>query len=173
MVSHCPQICSVQYTEIQFSHSVMSNSLRPHGLQYAGLPCPSPTPGACSNSCPSSQWCHPTISILCHCLLLLSSIFPSSRVFSNESVLRIRWPKYWSFSFSISPSNEYSKHSINSRWRHTWVKQIVILIPEAKILSLISMQLFLKVICRLHNVKGTRNVRNWAFVAGSHLGCQI
>ena len=46
--------------------------------------------------------------ILCHPLLLLPSIFPSSRVFSNESVLCIRWPKYWSFSFSISPSNEYS-----------------------------------------------------------------
>ena len=50
-------ICSVQ-----FSHSVMSNSLRPHGLQYTRLPCPSPTPGAYSNSCPSSQWCHPAIS---------------------------------------------------------------------------------------------------------------
>ena len=46
--------------------------------------------------------------ILCHPLLLLPSIFPSIRVFSNESVLHIRWPKYWSFSFSISPSNEYS-----------------------------------------------------------------
>ena len=46
----------------QFSHSVMSNSLGPHGLQYARLPCPSPTPGACSNSCPLSRWCHPTIS---------------------------------------------------------------------------------------------------------------
>ena len=46
--------------------------------------------------------------ILCHPLLFLPSIFPSIRVFSNESVLRIRWPKYWSFSFSISPSNEYS-----------------------------------------------------------------
>ena len=171
MVSHCPQICSV-YSQIQFSHSVMSDSLRPHGLQHAGLPCPSPTPGACSNSCPSSQWYHPTISVLCHPLLLLS-IFPHIRIFSNESVLHIRWPKYWSFSFSISPSNEYSKHSINSCWRHTWVKEIVVLVPEAKSLSLISMQLFLKVICRLHNVKGTRNVRNWAFVAGSHLGCQI
>ena len=47
---------------VQFSHSVVSDSLRPHGLQYARLPCPSPTPRACSNSCPSSQWCHPTIS---------------------------------------------------------------------------------------------------------------
>ena len=46
--------------------------------------------------------------ILCHPLLLLPSVFPSIRIFSNESVLRIRWPKYWSFSFSISPSNEYS-----------------------------------------------------------------
>ena len=47
---------------VQFSHSVMSNFLGPHGLQHARLPCPSPTPRACSNSCPSSQWCHPTIS---------------------------------------------------------------------------------------------------------------
>ena len=60
------------------------------------------------NSCPLSWWCHPTISFLCHPLLLPPSIFPSIRVFSNESVFRIRWPKYWSFSFSISPSNEYS-----------------------------------------------------------------
>ena len=57
-------------------------------------------------SCPLSWWCH--LLIHCHPLLLLPSIFPSIRVFSNESVLRIRWPKYWSFSFSISPSNEYS-----------------------------------------------------------------
>ena len=77
-----------------------------HGLQHIRLPCSSPTPGACSNSCPPSQWCNPTI--LCHPLLLLPSIFPIIRVFSSESVLRIRWPKYGSFSFSISPFNEYS-----------------------------------------------------------------
>ena len=47
---------------VQFSHSVMSKSLQPHGLQHTRLPCPSPTPGACSNSCPSSRWCNPTIS---------------------------------------------------------------------------------------------------------------
>ena len=64
----------------------------------------SPTPGVYSNSCPLSQWCYPTI---CCPLLLPPSIFPSVRVFSNESALRIRWPKYWSFSFSISPSNEH------------------------------------------------------------------
>ena len=68
---------------VQFCRSVMSYSLRPHGLQHARLPCPSPTPGACSNSCPSSRWYHPTIS---HCrpLLLPPSIFPSIRVFSKE-----------------------------------------------------------------------------------------
>ena len=175
----------------------MPNSLWPHGLQSARLPCPSPSPGVCSDPCPLSQWCHPTISssstlfsscsqsypalrsfpmsqlftsggqsigvsasasvlpmdqsvsqfshsvvpdslwphglqharppwhhqlkpmsiesvmpskhlILCRPLLLLPSIFPGVRLFTNESVLRIRWPRYWSFSFSISPSNEYS-----------------------------------------------------------------
>ena len=79
----------------------------PQGLKHTRLPSPSPTPKACSNSCLSSQWCHPNISS-CHPLLLLLSIFPSIRVFSNESVLRIRLPKYWSFRFSISPSNENS-----------------------------------------------------------------
>ena len=53
---------SIPLCSVQFSCSVMSNSLRPHGLQHASPPCPSPTPRACSNSCPSSQWCHPTIS---------------------------------------------------------------------------------------------------------------
>ena len=89
------------------SHSVVSNSLRSHGLQHARPPCPSPTLRVYSNSCPLSRWCHPTISSCCH-LLLPPSVFPSIKVFSNESVLCIRWPKYWSFSFSISPSNEYS-----------------------------------------------------------------
>ena len=93
------------------SPSVVSDSLWPHELQQARLPCPLWTPRACSNSCPSSRWCHPMPSnhlILCHPLLLLPSIFPSIRVFSNESVLCIRWPKYSSFIFSISPSIEYS-----------------------------------------------------------------
>ena len=65
-----------------------------------------PSPGACSNSSPLSRWCHQTISS--SVVLFLPSIFPSIRVFSNESALRIRWPKYWSFSFRNSPSNEYS-----------------------------------------------------------------
>ena len=83
----------------------MSDSLQPHGLQHTRLFCPSPSPEFHSDSCPLSRWCHPTILILC-CPLLLPSIFPIIRVFSNESALCIRWPKYWSFSFSISPSSE-------------------------------------------------------------------
>ena len=138
----------------------MSDSLRSHGLQHARLPCPSTTPKVCSNSCPSSRWCHPTISSsvvpFSSCLQSFpaSGSFPMSQYFSSgdqsirvsasasvlpvniqgwfplgltalitllskglsrvfssttaPSVLHIRWPKYWSFSFSISLSNEYS-----------------------------------------------------------------
>ena len=141
-------------SSVQFSYSVMSSSLRPHGPQHTRPPCPSPTPGVYPNSCPLSQWCHPTISssvspfsscpqaflasesvpiswlfatpwtaahqaslsinnsqtllklvsidsvmptnhlILCCPLLLLPSIFPSIRVFSDESVFPTRWPKF-------------------------------------------------------------------------------
>ena len=84
----------------------MSDSLPPHGLQYPSLHCPSPIPEAYSNSCPLSQRCHPIISTFL--VTFFSSVFPSIRVFSNESLLHIRWPKYWRFSFSVSLSNEYS-----------------------------------------------------------------
>ena len=94
---------------VQFSCSVVSDSLQPHESQHARPPCPSPTPGVHSNPCPLSQWCHPTISSSVHPLLLLPSIFPSIRVFSSESTLRMRWPKYWSFSFSIIPSKEHPR----------------------------------------------------------------
>ena len=91
---------------VQFSRSVVSNYLRPQGLQHARPPCPSPTSGVYSNSIELVMpFDH---LILCRPLLLLPWIFPSLTVFSNESVLRIRWSKYWSVSFSISPSNEYS-----------------------------------------------------------------
>ena len=76
---------------VQISRSVLSNSLRPGGLQHTRPPCPSPIPRAYTNSCPLSQRCHPTISS-CLPLLLPPSIFPSIRVFSNESALHIRWP---------------------------------------------------------------------------------
>ena len=101
-------------TSVQCSHSAVFNSLWPQGLQHVRLPCPSPTPGAYSNSCPSSWWCHPTISSsvisFSSCLqpFPASESFPMSgqNSFSNE--FPIKWPKYSSFSFSISPSNEYS-----------------------------------------------------------------
>ena len=76
----------------------------PHGRQHIRLPCPSLSPGACSNSCPLSRWCHPTM--LFSCPLLLPSIFPSIRVFSNESALCIRWPKIGALaSASVLPVN--------------------------------------------------------------------
>ena len=86
----------------------MSSSLQPHGLQHSRTPCPSPTLACYSNSCPLSQVMASNHLILCLPLLLPSSSFPSIRVLSNESVLPIRWPKYWTFSFSLSPSNKYS-----------------------------------------------------------------
>ena len=92
----------------QFICSVMSNSLQPHELQHARPPCPSTTPRVHPNSCPSSQWCHPTISSSVVPFPSYPQSFPASGSFSNESALHIRWPKYWSFSFNISPSNEHS-----------------------------------------------------------------
>ena len=98
----------------------MSDSLHPHGLQHKRLPCPSPIPGVYSDSCPSSQWCHPAISSSVVPFSSSPQSFPASqssqirgsqiRVFSaSELALCIRWPKYWSFSFNTSPSNEYSE----------------------------------------------------------------
>ena len=96
------------FSRVQFIHSVVSDCWRPHGLQHMRLPCPSPTPRVYSESYPSSGSCHPTISSSCHPLLLPPSVFPRIKDFSNDSVLLIKWPKYWNFSFNISPSNEYS-----------------------------------------------------------------
>ena len=93
-------------SSVQFTCSVMSNSLWPHESQHVKSPCPSPTPRVYSNWSPLSRWCHPAISF-CRPLLLLLPIPPSIRVLSNESTLCMRWPKYWSFSFSISPFNEH------------------------------------------------------------------
>ena len=93
---------------IQFSCPAVSASLWYHGLQDTRLPCPSPAPGAGSNSRPSRQWCHPTISSSVVPFSSCLQSFTPSGFFSKESLLCIRWPKYWSFSFSIGPSNEYS-----------------------------------------------------------------
>ena len=91
-----------------FSHSVVSDSLWPHGLQHARLRYLSVSPGVCSHSCLLSWWCHPTIlsSVV---PFFMPSIFPSIRVFTNKSAIHISWVKFWSFSFSVNPSNEYSE----------------------------------------------------------------
>ena len=85
---------------IQFSHSAMSDSLRPHEPQHTRPPCPSLTPGVHPNSCPLSRWCHPAISSSVVPFSSCPQSLPAS-VFSSESTLRMMWPKYWSFSFSI------------------------------------------------------------------------
>ena len=111
-----------QVSSVQFSRSVVSNSLWPHELQHARPSCPSPTPGVHSNSCPSSQWCHPAIS---------SSVIPSPSV-PNPSQhqglfqwvnICMRWPKYWNFSFNISPTSE---HPGLVSFRMDWLDLLVV-----------------------------------------------
>ena len=111
------QICSVK-----FSSSVVSNSLWPHGLQHARLPCPSPAPRACS---------HPTISSSVVPFSSCLQSFPASGSSSSESVLHVRWPKYWNFSFSISPSSEYS------RLIFFWINWLDLLIVQGTLKSLL------------------------------------
>ena len=88
-------------SSVQFSHSVVSNCLQPHESQHARSPCPSPTPGVHSDSRPLSRWCHPAILSSAVPFSSCPPIPPRIRVFSNESTLRMRWPNYWSSSFSI------------------------------------------------------------------------
>ena len=101
-VDVCMYIMWVHVYMLLFSHSAVSDSSWPCGLQHIRLPCPSLSPGVCSDSCSLSRWCSVTISssavLFCSC----PQSFPIS-----ELALHIRWPKYWSFSFSISPSSEY------------------------------------------------------------------
>ena len=85
----------------------LCTTLRPHRLQHTRPPCPSSTPGVHPNPCPFDSVMPSNHLILCCPLLLPPSIFPSIRVFSNESAIHIRWPKYWTFSFNINPSNEH------------------------------------------------------------------
>ena len=100
---------SLDFKEIKsvhFSQSVVSDSFQPCGLQHARPPCPSPTPGVHSSSCPLSWWCHPAISSSVVPFSSCFQFFPAPESFSNELALCIKWPKYWSF--SISTSDEYS-----------------------------------------------------------------
>ena len=97
---------NINISSVHFSHSVVSNNLPPRGLQHARIPCPFPTPRVYSNSCPLSQWCHSNMS---------SPIVPFSHLQSFQHQGFFKWvssshevAKYWSFSFSISPSSEYS-----------------------------------------------------------------
>ena len=92
----------------QFSRLVMSYSLQLYGLQQARSPCPSPTIGVYSNSCPLSQWCHPTISSSVVPFSSHLQSFPASGSFPVSQFFISGDQKYWSFSFSICPSNEYS-----------------------------------------------------------------
>ena len=99
---------TLHVVSFQFSHSVVSDSLWLHGLQHSRLSCPSPTPRAYSKSCPSSQWCHPTISSSVIPFSSSLQSFPASGSFQMSQLFESGGPKCWSFSFSISPSNEYS-----------------------------------------------------------------
>ena len=105
-------MCQMRTRALNLSlvHSVAQScpTLQSHGLQHTRPPCPSLTPRSLLKHMSIETVIPPNHLILCLPLLLLPSTFTSIRVFSNESVLSIRWPKYWNFNFSISPSNEYS-----------------------------------------------------------------
>ena len=107
---------TISFSSVQFSCSVMFNYLQPHRLQHTRLPCPSPTPGTCSNSSiesvmPSSHL------ILCFPLLLLPPIPPSIRVFSNESTLTMRWPKMYNLGFEDAEKPEIKLPTFTESWR--------------------------------------------------------
>ena len=105
ILSPCLFNLYAEFSSVTQSHLTLCD---PHRLQHTRLPSPSPILGAYSHSCPLSRWCHPSISSSVVPFSSHLQSFPASGSFSNESVLCIRWPRYWSFSFSISPSNEYS-----------------------------------------------------------------
>ena len=105
MVKNAVAILILTECSVQFNCSVMSGSLRPHESQHTRPPCPSPTPRVHSDS--SIESVMPSSHLILGCPLLLLPPIPASiRLFSNESALHIRWPKYWSFSFSTIPSKE-------------------------------------------------------------------
>ena len=99
------------FSSVQFSRLIMSNSLQSHESQHTSPPRPSPTPGVHPNSCASSRWCYPAISSSVIPFPYCPQSLPASGSFFNESTLRMRWPKYWSFSLNISLSNEHQDWS--------------------------------------------------------------
>ena len=107
LISHASKVM-LKILQVQCSCLVVSDSLQPHGLQHARPPCPSPTPGVYSNSCPLSRQYHPTISSSAISFSSCLQSFPASRSFPMSQFFTPRGQKYWSFSFSISSSNEYS-----------------------------------------------------------------
>ena len=110
--SVCPlnktQLSTCRFSSVQFSCSVVSDSLWPHALQHARLPCLSSTPGAYSNSCPLCRWCHPTISSFVIPFSSCLQSFPASRFFQMSKFFVSGGQSIGSISFTISPSNEYS-----------------------------------------------------------------
>ena len=132
------QLDTTEHISVQFNCSVVSNYLRHHGLQHARPPCPPPTPGVYSNSCPLSQWCHPTISSSVAPFSSRLQSFPISGSFQMSPALRIRWLKYWSFSFSISLSNEYSRLTSFS-WLVVWVLMLYIFVSYQMVICSVSL----------------------------------
>ena len=98
---------NIPFSSVQLSCSVVSDSLRPHELQHTRPPCPTPTPRVYSNTCQSSQWCHPATSSSVIPFSSCPQSFQASGSFPMSQLFAMRWTKYWSFSFSISPSNEH------------------------------------------------------------------
>ena len=112
-LKHFCCVCVCVWTSVQYSRSVMSDSLWPLGQEHARLPCPSLTPGVCSNSCPSSRWCYPTISSSVIPFSFCLQSFPASVYFPMSPFFFIRWLKYWSFSSaSVLPVNIHNWFSI-------------------------------------------------------------
>ena len=112
------------FSSVWFGSSVMSDFLPPHELQHARPPCPSPTPGVYSNSCPLSWRCHPAISSSDVPFSSRLQSFPASGSFPMSQFFPSGGPKYWSFSFRISPSNEYSRLI---SFRIDWVDLLAVL----------------------------------------------
>ena len=120
-------LIAVNYSVV-FSHSVVSDSLQPHGLQHARLPCPSPTPEACSNACPSSRWCHPTIS---------SSVVPFVLIHHNllglpwwvqtvKNLPAVRETQVWALGWEEPLEKEMATHSSILAWRIPWTKRSLV-----------------------------------------------